>query len=149
MLELLLVFVGIFNAATFPIALRKCMSKNTILSKPFILCELFGSFVWADQVLFSLFWVFVSVVTLLMHDFLLFFLIFSLFWVVRSSGEVMYWFMQQFHPRPGNEPHLFWANQYIPGEAVWFVHQIFWQCVLTLTIISTLYLAYKWLPTLQ
>ncbi|CAN5144621.1 hypothetical protein BH09PAT1_BH09PAT1_7830 [soil metagenome] len=145
MIVLLIVFV--INIFTFIKALRASKNKKTILAKPYKICEPFGSFVWADHVLFGPFWIFVSLVTLILHDVILFFLIFAIFWVVRSGGETLYWFFQQFHPRIGNEPDKFWINKIVPGEAVWFMHQIFWQCITVISIILSLYLSFLWIKT--
>lgn len=148
MTDLFLLLILLFNAAILPISLKRCRDTHTILRGPFFLCEFFGSFVWADQVVFSVFWVVAASISLFLHNFLLFLFIYCLFWTVRSSGEVMYWFLQQFHPRPGNEPHLFWVNKHVPGEAVWFVHQIFWQCIVVVSLLLTFYTGYLLLQTL-
>lgn len=146
---IIILFFGVISFITSLIALKKCQSKETILAKPYKVCEIYGSFVWADHVVFGFFWSIVSLITFLLNDLFLFLLIFSLFWLVRATGEVVYWFLQQFHPRPGNEPHLFWINKYIPGQAVWFVHQIFWQCVSVIALVLSIYFTYLWLTSLN
>ncbi len=146
----MLIPLGVFliNLITFIQALRKSKKKSTILARPYKICEPFGSFVWADHVLFGPFWMLISVITLFLHDLLLFFLIYSVFWVVRSVGETLYWFFQQFSPRVGNEPEKFWINKHVPGEAVWFMHQIFWQCISVISVVLTIYTAHLWLQSL-
>lgn len=144
-----ILLVTLLNLITSYVAYKKSQSKMTILEKPSILCEPFGSFVWADHVLFGPFWVIVSFTAFLLQDMLLFFLIFSVFWVIRGSGETIYWFFQQFHPRVGNEPEKFWINKHVPGEAVWFMHQIFWQCVTVVALILSIYLTYLWIVSLK
>jgi hypothetical protein len=141
----LLIIILLFNAFSFVVAYQKSKSKKTILVRPYRICELFGSFVWADHILFGPFWVAVSFITFILQDILLFLLIFSIFWLVRSGGETLYWFFQQFHPRQGNEPEQFWIHKHVPGEAVWFMHQIFWQCVIVISTILTIYLSFLWL----
>lgn len=147
MINLLLLIV-IINILTFIKALRASNDKKLILAKPYKICEPFGSFVWADHVLFGPFWVIVSLVTFVLHDFLLFLLVFAVFWVVRSIGETLYWFFQQFSPRVGNEPEKFWINNYVPGQAVWFMHQIFWQCITVISVVLTIFLTHLWLQSL-
>ena len=124
-----------------------CQDKAQILRSPWRLCEVFGSFVWADHIILGPFWALISLVCYLLQDMLLFMLIFSVFWLIRSCGEVLYWFLQQFHPRAGNEPEQYWIHRHAPGEAVWFLHQIFWQCISVFAIILTIYFAYHWILT--
>lgn len=144
MIDLLLIILFV-NLITSGIAAKKTKHKQLILTPPFKICQLFGSFVWADHMIFGPFWILISLAAFALHDFLLFMLIFTIFWLIRSLGETLYWFLQQFHPRTGNEPGKFWINKYTPGEAVWFVHQIFWQCIAVLSLIATIYLSFLWL----
>lgn len=146
---ILILFVLFLNIFTTYRALQASKSKTTILARPSKFCEPFGSFVWADHVLFGPFWIIISLVTFLLQDVLLFSLIFAVFWVIRSGGETLYWFFQQFHPRIGNEPEKFWINKHVPGEAVWFMHQIFWQCITVIAVILSLYLSYLWILSLR
>lgn len=141
----LLLLVTFINLLTAAVAYRKVKSKKSILAKPYKVCEIFGSFVWADHVLFGPFWVLVSLITFLLHDVILFCLVFSLFWLIRSGGETLYWFFQQFNPRSGNEPEQFWIHRHVPGEAVWFMHQIFWQCIMVISAVLSIYLSFIWL----
>lgn len=145
----LLLIILVINVFTFLKALQASKDKKLILAKPYSICEPFGSFVWADHVLFGPFWVLISLVTFFLHDVILFGLIFAIFWVVRSLGEMLYWFFQQFSPRVGNEPEKFWINRHVPGEAVWFMHQIFWQCVAVISLIFSIFLAHAWLQELR
>lgn len=139
---------GLFGLVSGIVALRKSQHKKTILARPYKPCEFYGSFVWADHVLFGPFWFLISLAVFFLNDVLLFALIYFLFWSIRSFGETIYWFIQQFSPRPGNEPELFWINRHVPGEAVWFLHQIFWQCILVLSIVLTIFFAHAWLTHL-
>jgi hypothetical protein len=50
-----------------------------------------GSFVWADAAILGLFWFLLCVITLIQKDWWLFLFSTSVFWVIRSLGEVMYW----------------------------------------------------------
>jgi hypothetical protein len=136
---------GLTALSTFFIALRKCKSHEGRVGKPYKVCELYGSFLWMDHIVLAPFWVIISFGTIILNDSLLFLLILSTFWLIRSIGETIYWFLQQFHPRPGNEPEKFWINKLAPGQGVWFLNQLFWQCVSVLTLISTVYLFSLWL----
>lgn len=53
-----------------------------------------GIFAWGDAVVFGPFWVISVLVSYFLKDWYLFLLIMSVFWVVRSLGETIYWFNQ-------------------------------------------------------
>lgn len=144
----LLLLLGSISFITFLKALKECKDNNNSFGRPYRLCEIYGSFVWADHVVFGLFWTIVTVIVLLLQDFLLFFLIISVFWLVRSIGETIYWFLQQFHPRKGNDPQKFIFYKLFKNDSVWFVNQIAWQCITVITFITTLYLSYLWITSL-
>ena len=65
---------------------------------------LWGAFIWEDLVVFALYNVVASIVVLLIKDnrYVLVFILF--FWLIRSLGEVLYWFLQQFN-QPAHYPH--------------------------------------------
>lgn len=107
-----------------------------------------GSFVWADILVFGPFWSLVSIVSLIRQDWLLFLLIISLFWLVRSVGETIYWFNQQFSSIDRNPIKNLPGIQYIHSDAIWFVYQIVAQCITVISVVTTLYLAHAWLQTL-
>lgn len=106
---------------------------------------LYGAFVWGDMVVFGLFWSLVSLVTLLLNDWILFLLIISVFWVVRSVGETIYWFNQQFSRINRNPPeHHKILYKIFHNDSVWFVYQIYWQCITVVSLIAILYLTRLW-----
>src|SRR4030042_4448374 len=105
-----------------------------------------GIIAWGDAVVFGPFWVLVSLVTLFLNDWYLFLLSISIFWVVRSLGETMYWFNQQFaKTREGNEPEKLPWHSIFDNDSVWLIHQIIWQCVTVVAIVASIYVAYLWL----
>lgn len=105
----------------------------------------FGSFVWGDAAIFGLFWLAAALVCFLLGDWLLFLLITSLFWVVRSLGEMIYWFNQQFSKVNRNPPEDKLIFRIFHNDAVWFVYQIVWQCVLVAALVASIYLTHLWL----
>jgi len=104
-----------------------------------------GAFVWADVVIFSTFWMLVSVLSLFLKSWNLFLVITSLFWVVRSLGETMYWFNQQFSTLNRNPIESLPFKSFFHNDSIWFVHQIFWQCVMVLSLTSSIYFSWMWL----
>lgn len=108
-----------------------------------------GIIAWGDAVVFGPFWVIVSTAVLILNDWYLFLLIVSVFWVVRSLGETIYWFNQQFSSKiyEWNKPeNLPWHNIF-HDDSVWYIHQILWQCAAVISIIASIYFANIWLLT--
>ena len=104
-----------------------------------------GIFVWGDAMVIGTFWFLVTIATWWLQDWLLFLLVISIFWLVRSVGETFYWFLEQFSTITRNEPKNLWGYRWIKGDALWFLYQIFWQCVTVVTSITSLHLAKLWL----
>lgn len=106
-----------------------------------------GIIAWGDAVVFGPFWFIVSVVTLVLNDWYLFLLVASVFWVVRSVGETIYWFNQQFSSKSleWNQPEKLPWHWLFHNDSVWFVHQIIWQCATVVAIIFSIYFASLWL----
>jgi hypothetical protein len=104
-----------------------------------------GMFVWGDVLVLSLFWFFAGLVALLLQDVVLFLLIVSTFWLVRSIGETIYWFHQQFATVKRDLPHTLLGYSLVKNEAIWFMYQVMWQCVTVVTLLTTIYLSHQWL----
>lgn len=123
----------------------KCTRKKDNLGSAHIF-NLLGAFVWADAVVFGIFWFIASLITVYLNDWLLFLLGQSLFWTIRSLGEVQYWFNQQFSTVKRNPGHKLWINKIFNDEyTTWFVYQIQWQCTAVVFVILTIYFAHLWL----
>lgn len=105
-----------------------------------------GIIAWGDAVVFGLFWLLVSLVCYLLNDWILFLLIVSAFWFVRSLGETIYWFIQQFSGKvpESNKPENLLFHSIFKNDSVWFVYQIIWQCLTVISIIAILYFARLW-----
>jgi len=140
-------FVGLYAFFNFLIFLKgfheSKYKKNAYgLTRPLVFI---GAFVWGDAVIFGLFWLILSIITLLLKDWYLFLLFTSVFWVVRSFGEIIYWLNQQFSTLNRNSiKNLPW-NSIFHNDSVWFIHQIIWQCVMVVSIILSIYFAWLWL----
>jgi hypothetical protein len=107
--------------------------------------NLYGAFVWADAAILCAFWFFAGIATLYLQDWLLFLLLQSVFWFIRSLGETLYWFLTQFTNLNKDPAEKFYLNKFFPGGAVHFVNQMFWQCVSVITLILSIYFAKLWL----
>jgi hypothetical protein len=104
-----------------------------------------GIFVWGDAVVFSAFWILVSLTTLYLNDWLLFVLTYSVFWVVRSLGESIFWFNQQFSQKHIYPPQVLPGYNFVKNESIWFIYQIITQCITVISLILSLYYAKLWL----
>jgi hypothetical protein len=130
---------GVLNFISFLKGFYECSKKRNSHGITPVL-SVFGMFVWGDAVIFGIFWTLVSTTTLLLNDWILFLLILSVFWVVRSLGETIYWFNQQFSPIKRNPPEKLPFYKYFHNDSIWFIHQIVWQCITVVSIIFTIYL---------
>jgi len=144
----LLIYLG-FSAFGTSVAYRKVVKeKNNLgLVGPFIIL---GAFVWADLLVFGIFSFLFSLVCLILNDFILFLLGQSVFWFIRSMGEANYWFNQQFSTINRNPKSRFFFSKLFSHDeyTIWFVMQIFMQCVSVVTGILSIYFAKIWLATL-
>lgn len=134
--NVVLVSFLIYSLAGFSFGLKN--RKN-----PYGLCKRFtliGAFVWTDAFMFGLFFLLISVLCLALQEWVLFGLIYSVFWLVRSIGEQIYWFHEQFAVTHRNSPHTLLPSKVFKGEEVWIVMQTFWQCVSVVAIVVSLYL---------
>jgi len=108
---------------------------------------LFGAFVWADMVIFGIFWAMASAVLLLINNWILFPVTLSVFWTVRSLGEVNYWFNQQFSTivRYSFKDNRWLMRIFNDDYTVWFVIQIIMQCVAVISLLFSIYFIKLWL----
>lgn len=108
----------------------------------------FGSFVFADLVVLAPFWIVVTLFIFFLQDFLLFLFIYALFWLIRSVGEAQYWFLQQFSTLNKNPIERFRLRKVFHNDSIWFVYQIYWQCLTVISLIASVYLGVLWVKTL-
>lgn len=141
--SLFLVSFFLYSLISFFVGLIKSKSGNTNGETPYLF--FIGAFVWADAVVLGLFWSLAALLVLILQDWLLFWLIVSVFWMVRSFGEIIYWLNQQFSSKNRNPPQKFWLYKFFPNDSVWFVIQVYWQCIMVVSIIVSVYLFSIWL----
>lgn len=104
-----------------------------------------GMFVWGDAAIFGIFWAIVGAISICAGNWILFLLFCSLFWAVRSTGETLYFFNQQYSTVIRNKPEDMPFYKYFHNDSIWFIYQIVHQCVTVFSIIASLYLAKLWL----
>jgi len=139
-----LLVYGLVNFFVFVRGFYECkIKKNAYGLTPSLL--ILGIFAWGDAVIFGPFWTGSVIVSYFLKDWNLFLLIVSVFWVVRSLGETIYWLNQQFSTVDRNPPkRLSWYSIF-QNDSVWYAHQIKWQCVTVISIIFSIYFAKIWL----
>ena len=141
--QALLIIFAIFNLLLFIKAYFECKNKNSYgLTKPLFLL---GMYVWGDVLIFSVFWILVSLFCILIDNLYLFLTFVSLFWAVRSFGETIYWFNQQFSGIKREPPEKVEFYSLVKNDSVWFIQQIKNQCITVIALIATLYFAHMWL----
>ena len=134
---------GLISLLAFIKGIGEVYKRNNPFGQPHILF-LLGIFVWGDALIFGFFWCLVSLISFLLKDWILFLLIIAVFWVVRSLGEMLYWINQQFSPIIRNPPKTLFGYHWLKNDSIWFVYQVFWQCLLVISIVTTIYLTSLW-----
>lgn len=99
-----------------------------------------GIFVVGDALVIGPFWIVLSLIAIYLQSWHWFLLGVSLFWVVRGFGETMYWIQEQFATNHRNDPKNLFGYGLVKSDAIWFLYQIFWQCVTVLALMATVYL---------
>lgn len=137
-------FIFIFGLVNFGLAIKglyEVKEKNVYGLTPWL--GLLGIFVWGDATIICLFWTLSAVASYVLQSWLLFCLIVSLFWVVRSLGETIYWLNEQFAVHHRNEPKSLAGFKFFGNDSIWFIYQIIWQCVTVFSLVAVIYLAHK------
>ena len=107
---------------------------------------LYSAFNWADVFVFSFLWIILSIVLLKLQRKIYFWITFFAFWFIRSLGETIYSFLQQFNPsvKPwlSYMPRSFLENSFI-GHFIyvkyWIVEQTLFQSISVLSLLGLVY----------
>lgn len=117
--------------------------KNAFGASPFY--TLLGAWVWGDVLVFGVFWLLVSLSFIfIFKNWHLYLLTQSVFWTVRSFGEINYWMNQQFSTINRNPPKNLLFHDIFHNDSIWFVYQTIWQCLGVIGIILSIYFTYLW-----
>lgn len=102
---------------------------------------LYGAFNWADVMVFSFLWVILGIILLRIKQKEFFWVAYFSFWLIRSSGEALYSFLQQFHPQTKpwlvHAPKEIMQNSFLGKfllDQFWIVEQIFFQSIAILSL---------------
>lgn len=138
--KIIVTIYGLFALVTFIKSLYECAWKNNNY-QDVLLIWAFGAFVWADGVVFGLFWFFTALFSLVVDSWILFLLVLSVFWAVRTLGESIFFFNMQFHPLEKYPPKYFAIHKHFHNESVFFAFQVAWHCVTVVCIVLSIYLS--------
>ncbi|HSA83652.1 MAG TPA: hypothetical protein VLF20_02085 [Patescibacteria group bacterium] len=146
MQQIILVIFALINLILFLKGFAEIRKKNAFGRTDF--AAILGIFVWGDTLIIAPFWILVSALAFFFNNWSLFLLSFSVFWVIRSLGEVIYWIQEQFATHHRNPPHTLYLYKLFQNDAVWFIYQIFWQCIFVFAVLGTLFFGKIFLTTL-
>lgn len=112
---------------------------------------LIGAFIWVDVLIFSLYGCIASAITYFIGEPKIGLLFFIVFWIVRSAGETLYFFLQQFH-QPQHHPHnidehFILLRKVFPNlntQQCYIFMQITWQCILMFSVVSLVWVLMLW-----
>lgn len=102
----------------------------------------YGAYVWGDLLVFSSLWIVLSFVLLKKNNPRYFWIAFFVFWLVRSSGEALYWFLSQFHPESIPWPQYFARISILGGlsdKEYWVLNQVVHQSIAILSLFGLIY----------
>lgn len=128
-MQIFLQFIALFGIGAL-VACILGVRQTYSLKNPYGLTPLllpYGAFVWGDAVLFGLFWTGICAVSYFSANTRFFLVASSIFWMVRSAGEVVYWLLQQFATTKRDLPETLTGHSLFPGESIWFAYQVGWQ----------------------
>ncbi len=144
--RLIVILFGLFSIIVFLKGVNESLKKNNSYAGTIPLLWM-GIFVWGDAVVYGAFWALCCFTVLLLNDWLLFLLLFSVYWTVRSLGETIFWFNQQFTPMKLYHAPKLPGYKFFNNESIYFIYQIFCQCITVVSLITTIYLSAIWLQS--
>ncbi|MDD3648410.1 MAG: hypothetical protein PHS44_08005 [Candidatus Dojkabacteria bacterium] len=115
--------------------------------------SMWGAFIWEDLLILSVYNVVASIIVLILKDNRYVFVFGLFFWLIRSLGEVQYWFLQQF-----NQPVGFPHNQYdwkdnglqrtllgdLSDQNYFIIYQVSMQVIAVICLVGLSYLFLNW-----
>lgn len=139
-----IVLFGVYSLFGFLLGIKNThFKKNPYGLTPYF--SFLGAFVWVDAVTFGAFFLVSSIVSIILQNFILLLLIYSIFWIVRSIGESVYWLLEQFAEKHKNKPENLKGHKFFPGDSIYIHYQIFWQCICVISITFSVYFFYLFL----
>jgi len=145
--QVLIAIFGISSVVFFIQSLIETRKKKNVYGVTTYLFFL-GAFVWGDMIVLGPFWIIVALISLILNNWYLFLLFLSVFWTIRSLGEMIYWLSEQFAGTKRNPAHIVKLYRFIKSDAIWFMNQLYWQCVFVFSLILSIFFCKMWLESL-
>lgn len=127
----------IINLILLPISFMKC-AKGKADDKMKYLFFL-GIFAWGDGLIFPLFWIVLSFIYIFNQNLYLLLTFVSAFWLIRSLGETIYWFNEQFASIHINKAENLTGYKLVKDNSIYFIYQIIWQIVSVFSLVALIY----------
>lgn len=148
---LFLTLFALIHITFFIISFRNIRNSDEHVGFIYSWAFVFGAFVWEDLLIFSLFNFLVALYVLLVQDIRQGLVMFTVFWMVRSAGETLYFFMQQF-TQPLHYPHdIHWHFNVmkkvfgdISNQKCFIMLQVTFQIIMVLAISILILLLKNW-----
>lgn len=147
-----LILLALFFFSLTYISYRKIVSYKGKIHFTYTWAALMGGFVWEDVLVFSIYGGISSILTLLFGDYRIGILFFLVFWIVRSAGETLYFFLQQFI-EPKHDPHAIDSHfvilrkifKTLSYQQCLIIMQITFQSIMMLSIVGLIvFLKFVW-----
>ena len=144
-----LIIFALISLALFIFAVTKVRAEKgsgVWIFLPFALTLINGTFILGDAITFSMFFFIASLLLIYKNDVRYTLLVFLMFWIVRSAGDVVYWLNYQFastHPHPFIN-HLEFLTGPIPESSVYVIYQAANQALLATFLILLFVLIRSW-----
>ena len=143
--------LGLSLCALSLFAAHRIIRLNGKIEFTYMWAALIGSFVWEDVLVFSVYFGVSAIVSYFFDSYQLLALFILVFWAVRSLGEALYFFLQQFI-RPEHFPHNvdghFWFLRKIFGnlssQQCFILSQITHQMIAMFSIVGIIVLLLNW-----
>lgn len=145
--QVFVLMLGITSFIFFIKSIRQTKNKKNVYGLTPHLFFL-GAFVWGDMIILGPFWIIVTLISVFLNNWYLFLFFVSVFWIIRSFGEIVYWLNEQFAGKNRNPPHTLNFSKFINSEAIWFIYQLFWECVFVFSLVLSIYFCKMWLESL-
>lgn len=150
-MTMLLIFIGVASFLLSCLSFFRILRGGKKVGLIYGWAFLFGAFVWEDLLIFGILHFLAVVFVYLVRDLRWGLLFFSLFWIVRNFGEVIYWLLQQFS-QPTGYPH----DQYsdfrilrkvlgnITDQQIFILGQVLHQSLLIVFLMFLVWLLQNW-----
>jgi hypothetical protein len=120
-LRVLLIVNIVLQLVLFVVALNRLRGDYRLKTKRYLF--IFGSFVWEDALVFSLFWIISSLILLYLNSLKALIALILIFIIVRGLGELIYSLFQQFQKDETYRPFDF-GFRHLHRRNIFIIYQV-------------------------